>query len=95
MELSKEDVIKIAVLSKLEFSDDEIESFRNDLSGILNHMEELNELDTTGVSPLFNVLDLHDVVREDKVKESLSLEDVLKNSPDKDENFIIVPKIIG
>ncbi len=95
MELSKDDVIKIAVLSKLEFSDDEIESFRNDLSGILNHMEELNELDTTGVSPLFNVLDLHDVVREDKVKESLSLEDVLKNSPDKDENFIIVPKIIG
>ena len=95
MELSKDDVIKIAVLSKLEFSDDEIESFRNDLSGILNHMEELNELDTAGVSPLFNVLDLHDVVREDKVKESLSLEDVLKNSPDKDENFIIVPKIIG
>ena len=95
MELSKDDVIKIAVLSKLEFSDDEIESFRNDLSGSLNHMEELNELDTTGVSPLFNVLDLHDVVREDKVKESLSLEDVLKNSPDKDENFIIVPKIIG
>ena len=95
MELSEDDVIKIAVLSKLEFSDDEIESFRNDLSGILNHMEELNELDTTGVSPLFNVLDLHDVVREDKVKESLSLEDVLKNSPDKDENFIIVPKIIG
>ena len=38
MELSKDDVIKIAVLSKLEFSDDEIESFRNDLSGILNHM---------------------------------------------------------
>mgnify|MGYP003599530649 FL=1 len=95
MELSKDDVIKIAVLSKLEFNDDEIESFRNDLSGILNHMEELNELDTAGVSPLFNVLDLHDVVREDKVKESLSLEDVLKNSPDKDENFIIVPKIIG
>ena len=95
MELSKDDVIKIAVLSKLEFNDDEIESFRNDLSGILNHMEELNELDTAGVSPLFNVIDLHDVVREDKVKESLSLEDVLKNSPDKDENFIIVPKIIG
>ena len=95
MELSKDDVIKIAVLSKLEFSDDEIESFRSDLSEILNHMEELNELDTTNVSPLFNVLDLHDVVREDKVKESLSLEDVLKNSPDKDENFIIVPKIIG
>ncbi|MBP9477466.1 MAG: Asp-tRNA(Asn)/Glu-tRNA(Gln) amidotransferase subunit GatC [Sebaldella sp.] len=95
MELSKEDVKKIAVLSKLEFNDVEIENFRSDLSEILNHMEELNELDTSNVSPLYNVSDLHDVVREDKVKESLSLEEVLKNSPDKDENFIIVPKIIG
>ena len=95
MELSKEDVKKIAVLSKLEFNDVEIENFRSDLSEILNHMEELNELDTSNVSPLYNVSDLHDVVREDKVKERLSLEEVLKNSPDKDENFIIVPKIIG
>lgn len=95
MELNKEDVKKIAVLSKLEFNDIEIESFRSDLSEILNYMNELNELDTSNVSPLFNVLDLYDVVREDKVKESLSLEEVLKNSPDKDENFVIVPKIIG
>ena len=95
MELSKEDVKKIAVLSKLEFNDVEIENFRSDLSEILNHMEELNELDTSNVSPLYNVSDLHDVVREDKVKESLSLEEVLKNSPDKDENFKKKKKIIG
>ena len=95
MELSKEDVIKIAILSKLEFNDDEIENFRNDLSEILNYMNELNELDTEGISPLFNVLDLDDVTRKDEVRDSLKQEEVLKNAPDKDENFIIVPKIIG
>ena len=95
MELSKEDVIKIAILSKLEFNDDEIENFRNDLSEILNYMNELNELDTEGISPLFNVLDLDDVTRKDEVADSLKQEEVLKNAPDKDENFIIVPKIIG
>ena len=95
MELSKEDVIKIAILSKLEFNDDEIENFRSDLSEILNYMNELNELDTEGINPLFNVLDLDDVTRKDVVKDSLKQEEVLKNAPDKDENFIIVPKIIG
>ena len=95
MELSKEDVIKIAILSKLEFNDDEIENFRSDLSEILNYMNELNELDTEGISPLFNVLDLDDVTRNDEVRDSLKQEEVLKNAPDKDENFIIVPKIIG
>mgnify|MGYP003590965174 FL=1 len=95
MELSKEDVIKIAILSKLEFNDDEIENFRSDLSAILNYMNELNELDTEGISPLFNVLDLDDVTRKDEVRDSLKQEEVLKNAPDKDENFIIVPKIIG
>ena len=95
MELSKEDVIKIAILSKLEFNDDEIENFRSDLSEILNYMNELNELDTEGISPLFNVLDLDDVTRKDEVRDSLKQEEVLKNAPDKDENFIIVPKSIG
>lgn len=95
MELSKEDVMKIAVLSKLKFNDEEIENFRNDLSEILNYMNELNELDTSNVNPLFNVLDLEDVTREDEVTESLKKEEILKNAPDKDENFIIVPKIIG
>ena len=95
MELSKEDVIKIAILSKLEFRDDEIENFRSDLSEILNYMNELNELDTNSVEPLFNVLDLENIIRKDEIVESLDQKEVLRNAPDKDENFIIVPKIIG
>ncbi|ALA94746.1 Asp-tRNA(Asn)/Glu-tRNA(Gln) amidotransferase subunit GatC [Leptotrichia sp. oral taxon 212] len=93
--LSKEDVLKIAKLSKLEFSENEIETFRTDLNKIFDHMEELNSVDTTDVEPLFNVLDLKDVLRKDVVKDSGIKKDILKNSPNSDDEFIIVPKVVG
>ena len=93
--LSKEDVLKIAKLSKLEFSENEIEKFRTDLNKIFDHMEELNSVDTTDVEPLFNVLDLKDVLRKDVVKDSGIKKDILKNSPNSDDEFIIVPKVVG
>ena len=93
--LSKEDVLKIAKLSKLEFSENEIEKFRTDLNKIFDHMEELNSVDTTDVEPLFNVLDLQDVLRKDVVKDSGIKKDILKNSPNSDDEFIIVPKVVG
>ena len=93
--LSKEDVLKIAKLSKLEFSENEIEKFRTDLNKIFDHMEELNSVDTIDVEPLFNVLDLKDVLRKDIVKDSGIKKDILKNSPNSDDEFIIVPKVVG
>ena len=93
--LSKEDVLKIAKLSKLEFSENEIEKFRTDLNKIFDHMEELNSVDTIDVEPLFNVLDLKDVLRKDVVKDSGIKKDILKNSPNSDDEFIIVPKVVG
>ena len=93
--LSKEDVLKIAKLSKLEFSENEIEKFRTDLNKIFDHMEELNSVDTTDVEPLFNVLDLKDVLRKDIVRDSGIKKDILKNAPNSDDEFIIVPKVVG
>ena len=93
--LSKKDVLKIAKLSKLEFSENEIETFRTDLNKIFDHMEELNSVDTSDVEPLFNVLDLKDVLRKDVVKDSGIKKDILKNSPNSDDEFIIVPKVVG
>lgn len=93
--LSKEDVLKIAKLSKLEFSENEIETFRTDLNKIFDHMEELNSVDTSHVEPLFNVLDLKDVLRKDVVKDSGIKKDILKNSSNSDDEFIIVPKVVG
>ena len=93
--LSKEDVLKIAKLSKLEFQEDEIEKFQTDLNKILEHMEILNNVDTTGVEPLFNVLDLKDRLRKDEVQSVDIKKELLKNAPNKDDDFIIVPKIVG
>ena len=93
--LTKEDVLKIAKLSKLEFQEDEIEKFQTDLNKILEHMEILNNVDTTGVEPLFNVLDLMDRLRKDEVQCVDIKKELLKNAPNKDDDFIIVPKIVG
>lgn len=93
--LTKEDVLKIAKLSKLKFDESEIEKFKEDLNKIFDYMEELNKLDTSQVEPLFNVLDLKDKLRKDKVINSEIKKNILNNAPNKDENFIIVPKVIG
>ena len=93
--LTKEDVLKIAKLSKLKFNESEIEKFKEDLNKIFDYMEELNKLDTSQVEPLFNVLDLKDKLRKDKVINSEIKKNILDNAPNKDENFIIVPKVIG
>lgn len=93
--LSREDVIKIAKLSKLEFNDKDIEDYRKDLSNILDFIELLNEVNVENVEPLFNVLDIKDRLRKDEISNELSKEDFLNNSPEKDNEYIVVPKIIG
>ena len=93
--LTREDVLKIAVLSKLEFSESEIEKFRVDLNKIFDYMEELNGVDTNDVVPLFNVLDLKDKLRKDDIKNAEIKKEILKNAPNSDEEFIIVPKVVG
>ena len=93
--LSKEDVLKIAALSKLEFSENEIEKFRVDLNKIFDYMEELNGIDTNNIEPLFNVLDLKDALRKDEVEDAKIKKEILSNAPNSDEEFIIVPKVVG
>ncbi len=93
--LTREDVLKIATLSKLEFSESEIEKFRVDLNKIFDYMEELNGVDTNDVVPLFNVLDLKDKLRKDDIKNAEIKKEILKNAPNSNEEFIIVPKVVG
>lgn len=95
MSVSKEDVEKIAKLAKLKFSDEELENFTPQMNEILNYMDKLNELDTENVEPLSHPVEQINVFREDKLKQSISTEDALKNSPVKDEQYFKVPKVIG
>ena len=94
MAVTLKDVEHVANLARLEFSEEEKKTLMNQLNRILDYMEKLNELDTSKVEPLSHVIPLTNVFREDKVKPSLSVSDVLKNAPAKTDKFFKVPKVI-
>lgn len=94
MGVTAEDVRKIAQLSKLEFKEDEIEKFAHQMNEILDYMQQLNEINTDDVEPLFHVIEPGNVLRDDTVAESSPREEILNNAPLKNNEFIIVPRII-
>lgn len=94
MKITSKEVKHIARLSRLYLSDNEIETFSEQLNTIIEYVEQLNSLDTTGVEPTSHVIPLNNVMRDDIPATSLSIEDALKNAPDSTEKFYRVPKII-
>lgn len=95
MALTKEEVLKIAKLSKLSFNEEEIEKFQIELNDILGHIDMLNQIDTSEVEPLIYINDAVNNFREKDEKSSLKIEKVLLNAPESTENAIVVPKVIG
>ena len=94
MSVTKSDVEHIAKLAKLEIEDSEINEFTSQLNQILEYIEKLNELDTENVKPLTHPVEGVNVFREDKLKESVSTDDALKNSASKTDKYFKVPKVI-
>ena len=92
--LSADHVQRIAMLSRLECSDDEIEHYAKDLNRILKHIEQLDELNTDDIEPTAHALRLVNVYREDILQESLSNDQALANAPDKEQGHFKVPQII-
>lgn len=95
MSVTKKDVEHIAALAKLSFTEEEKETLTQQMNGILAHMEKLNELDTTNVEPLSQVIENQNVFRDDEVKPSIPTTEALKNAPDKTDEHFKVPKVIG
>ena len=95
MALTKEEVLKIAKLSKLSFEDKEIEKFQVELNDILKYIDMLNEVDTSKVEPLVYINESVNNFREKEEKSSLEIKKVLLNAPESAENAIVVPKVIG
>jgi len=94
MKITKEQIQHIAVLSRLNLSEEEKDLFGSQLSSILDYMDQLNELDTRETEPTSHVLSLSNVMRDDILASSLPGEEALKNAPSHSENFYRVPKII-
>jgi aspartyl-tRNA(Asn)/glutamyl-tRNA(Gln) amidotransferase subunit C len=93
MQLTLEEVQHVARLARLRLSPEELEQMRTDLSGILDYIDMLNEVDVSDVPPTAQVTDLQNVLRADEVRPSLSREDVLANAPDKHDGMFRVKSI--
>lgn len=92
--LSQNDVENIAKLAKLELNNAEKEKFANQLSGILEYVELLREVDTEGVEPTAQVTGLTDVIREDKIFiKSVSYEEIRQNAPSFENGEFVVPHV--
>lgn len=85
----------LAKLSKLEFDQESKQEIKGNLQKILNLVEKLNELDTENVEPLVYMSENKNILREDVVDMKITKEQALKNAPDKDSDYIKVPKVIS
>ena len=92
--ISEQEVKKIAELSRLSLSSDELKKRTEDMNNIINYMDTLNEINTDDVEELYNVNDMNNTLRDDSFEESLDKKDVLKNSPSSNKDYIEVPLIV-
>ena len=93
MSLTIEEVQHVAHLARLRLSAEELEKMRTDLSGILDYIDMLKEVDVGDVAPTAQVTDLFNVMRDDTVRPSLPREDVLANAPDQRNGMFRVKAI--
>lgn len=94
MKISKNEVKDTAELARLEFEDNELEKFTEQLGRILNYIEDLNELDTEDIEPTSHVLEISTPLREDKVNQLITEDEALANAPETNDGFFVVPKVI-
>jgi aspartyl-tRNA(Asn)/glutamyl-tRNA(Gln) amidotransferase subunit C len=92
--ISKDQVKHVAHLARLAVTEEEAELLTEQLDKIIGFAEELNELDTDNVEPTTHVLELKNILREDEVRNSVSVEEALKNAPAQKDGQFKVPNIL-
>lgn len=94
-QISRDDVFHLARLSSLQLSDSEVDTLQKDIGNILEYVQQLGELDTTGIEPTYQVTDLENVWRDDTViDDQISREQLLSLSPESTNHQIKVPKVL-
>jgi aspartyl-tRNA(Asn)/glutamyl-tRNA(Gln) amidotransferase subunit C len=94
IKVDKSTVKYLATLSSIGLSDEELAALAVDLGNIIKYIEQLGELDTTGVEPTYQVTGLENVWREDEITPQLPREKLLALSPDTKDNQMKVPKVL-
>lgn len=89
--IDRDQVLHVARLSRLALSEDEVETMARELSGILEHVDRISELDLEGVEPTTHVVGLENVLRRDEPRPSWPREQMLEAAPDPDDGAFRVP----
>ena len=93
MSISRDEVKHIALLSRLELSEDEIDVYTGHLGQILGYVEKLQTLDVSNVEPISHAVPMFNVMRDDTVVESLSHDAAMSNAPEQEDGCFRVPKV--
>ena len=94
MSIDKNTVKHISQLARISLNDKKVESLSKDLSSIIKFIEKLNELNTDKTKPLTSIIDASLKSRKDEIQDGKIRDQILKNSPEKNEEFFVVPKVV-
>ena len=94
MSIDKNTVKHISKLARISLDDEKIDSLSKDLSSIIKFIEKLNELKTDKTKPLTSIINASLKPRKDEIKDEKIRDQILKNSPEKNDEFFVVPKVI-
>jgi aspartyl-tRNA(Asn)/glutamyl-tRNA(Gln) amidotransferase subunit C len=94
MKITKEEVLHVADLARLDLDEAAIEKFAGQIGEILDYVDKLNEVDTQNVKPTSHAISLTNAFREDEPQKHLDREQALANAPEKEDGSFVVPKII-
>jgi len=94
MSIDKDTVKHISKLARISLNDEKIDSLSKDLSSIIKFIEKLNELKTDKTKPLTSIINSSLKPRKDEIKDGKIRDQILKNSPEKNDEFFVVPKVI-
>jgi aspartyl-tRNA(Asn)/glutamyl-tRNA(Gln) amidotransferase subunit C len=95
MSISRQDIEKVALLARLQLTDDELSKMTVELAQIVGYVDQLGEVDTDGIEPMAHAIEMANVFRDDIVAESLPRDEALANAPHRDERGYLVPAVLG
>jgi aspartyl-tRNA(Asn)/glutamyl-tRNA(Gln) amidotransferase subunit C len=95
MKITKEEVLYVTHLARLDLDAESIEKFAGQIDEILGYIEKLNQVDTRNIKPTSHAIFLTNAFREDQEREHIARELALANAPEKEDGSFVVPKVVG
>jgi aspartyl-tRNA(Asn)/glutamyl-tRNA(Gln) amidotransferase subunit C len=92
---SRQEIEKVALLARLRLSEAELSAMTGELGRIVQYVDQLSEVDTDGAEPMAHAIEIRNVLRDDRVAESLPRDEALANAPHREQRGYLVPAVLG